>query len=61
MALLSSGANESLGGTFVSVASVDRTLDADSGKGVTDVWGEEFEHLCAELEPPGKGNHTLNA
>merc|ERR1712187_986558 len=39
----------------------NEAFDKDSGKGLIDVWGDEFERLYAQLEAAGKGRTTVKA
>merc|ERR1739848_713042 len=39
----------------------NEAFDADSGKGLMDIWGEEFEALYLQLEAAGKGRKTVKA
>mmetsp|Transcript_43242 Transcript_43242/g.77728 ORF Transcript_43242/g.77728 Transcript_43242/m.77728 type:complete len:807 (+) Transcript_43242:65-2485(+) len=39
----------------------NEAFDEESGKGLMDVWGEEFEELFAKLEAAGKGKKTIKA
>jgi ribonucleoside-diphosphate reductase alpha chain len=39
----------------------NEAFDAESGKGLMDMWGEEFERVYVELEKAGKGRKTVNA
>merc|ERR1712070_970440 len=39
----------------------NEAFDQDSGKGLMDVWGEEFEQLYQQLEAAGKGRKTVKA
>merc|ERR1719367_473658 len=39
----------------------NEAFDAESGKGLMDVWGREFERLYAQLEAAGKGRRTVKA
>jgi len=39
----------------------NEAYDAESGKGLIDVWGEEFERMYTELEAAGKGRKTVKA
>eukprot|EP00411_Alexandrium_monilatum_P020828 CAMPEP_0175207256 /NCGR_PEP_ID=MMETSP0093-20121207/13019_1 /TAXON_ID=311494 /ORGANISM="Alexandrium monilatum, Strain CCMP3105" /LENGTH=817 /DNA_ID=CAMNT_0016500415 /DNA_START=24 /DNA_END=2477 /DNA_ORIENTATION=- len=39
----------------------NETVDAETGKGLIDVWGEEFEHMYTRLEVAGKGRKTVKA
>merc|ERR1712224_828891 len=37
----------------------DETYDEESGKGLIDVWGEEFEKMYIHLEAAGKGRKSV--
>merc|ERR550525_2047946 len=39
----------------------NEAFDASTGKGLMDVWGEEFEQMYAQLEADGKGLKTVKA
>jgi len=39
----------------------NQAFDAETGKGLMDVWGEEFEGLYARLEAESKGTKTVKA
>merc|ERR1711957_380781 len=39
----------------------NEAFDQDSGKGLIDVWGEDFERLYTRLESEGKGRKTVKA
>merc|ERR1711871_335256 len=39
----------------------NETLDAASGKGLMDVWGEDFDSMYMKLEAEGKGRKTIKA
>jgi len=39
----------------------NETLDPSTGKGLIDVWGEEFETMYTKLEAEGRGRRTLPA
>merc|ERR1712100_502177 len=39
----------------------NEAFDAETGKGLQDVWGEEFERMYTELEAAGKGRKTVKA
>merc|ERR1719460_129588 len=39
----------------------NEAIDTATGKGLIDVWGEEFEDLYKELEAAGKGRKTIKA
>merc|ERR1719510_2024044 len=39
----------------------NETIDMETGKGLIDVWGEEFERLYTQLEADGKGQKTVKA
>merc|ERR1712048_1421904 len=39
----------------------DEAFDADTGKGLIDVWGEEFESMYTKLETSGKGRKSVSA
>jgi len=39
----------------------NEAFDQDSGKGLIDVWGEEFETMYTRLESEGKGRKTVKA
>jgi len=39
----------------------DEAYDEESGKGLIDVWGPDFEQLYEQLESSGKGRKTVNA
>merc|ERR1719235_2574993 len=39
----------------------NEAFDAETGKGLQDVWGEEFERLYTELEAAGKGRKSVKA
>merc|ERR1719414_2599009 len=39
----------------------NEAFDSESGKGLMDVWGEEFERMYAQLEAAGKGQKTVKA
>merc|ERR550537_204474 len=39
----------------------NEAFDQESGKGLMDVWGEEFEKMYAQLEAAGKGRKTVKA
>merc|ERR1711920_253091 len=39
----------------------NEAYDAETGKGLIDVWGEEFERLYTQLEADGKGQKTVKA
>jgi len=39
----------------------NEAFDAETGKGLMDMWGEEFERLYAQLEAAGKGRKTVKA
>merc|ERR1712232_24396 len=39
----------------------NQAYDADSGKGLIDVWGSDFERMYTELEAAGKGHKTVKA
>merc|ERR1712224_882172 len=39
----------------------DETYDEESGKGLMDVWGEEFDRMYTQLEGAGKGRKTVKA
>lgn len=39
----------------------NEAYDQDSGKGLMDVWGEEFEKMYTQLEAAGKGRKTVKA
>jgi len=39
----------------------NEAFDAESGKGLIDVWGEDFERMYTELEQAGKGRKTVKA
>merc|ERR1719171_1223151 len=39
----------------------NEAFDVDTGKGLMDLWGEEFERLYTRLEEEGKGRKTINA
>merc|ERR1712187_389549 len=39
----------------------NEAYDKDSGKGLIDVWGEEFESMYTKLEDAGKGRKTVSA
>merc|ERR1711957_174164 len=39
----------------------NEVLDKDTGKGLMDVWGEEFEQMYTKLEAAGKGRKTVKA
>merc|ERR1719163_1230365 len=39
----------------------NEAFDQDSGKGLIDVWGDEFEHMYTKLESEGKGRKTVKA
>jgi len=39
----------------------NEAFDADTGKTLIDVWGEEFENMYVRLEKDGKGRRTISA
>jgi len=39
----------------------NEAFDVETGKGLMDMWGEEFERLYVELEASGKGKRTVKA
>merc|ERR1719510_1542632 len=39
----------------------NETIDMETGKGLIDVWGEEFEQMYTQLELAGKGQKTVKA
>merc|ERR1712205_193486 len=39
----------------------NEAYDAETGKGLMDVWGEEFEKMYAAVEAAGKGRKTVKA
>merc|ERR1711953_525066 len=39
----------------------DEAFDAETGKGLIDAWGEEFETLYTQLEESGKGRKAVSA
>mmetsp|Transcript_85055 Transcript_85055/g.162746 ORF Transcript_85055/g.162746 Transcript_85055/m.162746 type:complete len:809 (-) Transcript_85055:212-2638(-) len=39
----------------------NETLDLETGRGLIDVWGEEFEKMYTQLESAGKGRKTVKA
>merc|ERR1719330_298082 len=39
----------------------NEAYDAETGKGLFDTWGDEFERLYAQLEAEGKGHKTVKA
>ena len=39
----------------------NEAYDAETGKGLIDLWGEEFEALYIRLEAEGKGRKTIKA
>merc|ERR1712232_231265 len=39
----------------------NEAFDAETGKGLIDVWGEEFEKMYTQLEAAGKGRKTVSA
>jgi len=39
----------------------NEAFDAESGKGLMDMWGEEFERVYVQLEAAGKGRKTVSA
>jgi len=39
----------------------NETIDVETGKGLIDVWGKEFEKLYTDLEKAGKGRKTVKA
>merc|ERR1712217_961491 len=39
----------------------NEAFDAETGKGLIDVWGEEFEKMYTKLEDAGKGRKTVSA
>merc|ERR1711957_944226 len=39
----------------------NEAFDAETGKGLVDIWGEEFETLYERLESEGKGRKTVKA
>merc|ERR1712070_810062 len=39
----------------------NEAFDQDSGKGLIDVWGEEFEMMYIKMEEAGKGRKTMGA
>merc|ERR1719399_1453605 len=39
----------------------NEAFDHESGKGLIDVWGEEFEKMYTEMERAGKGRKTVKA
>jgi len=39
----------------------NEAFDAETGKGLMDVWGDEFEQLYTRLETEGKGRKTVKA
>jgi len=39
----------------------NEAYDPETGKGLIDVWGEEFERLYTQLEADGKGHKTVKA
>merc|ERR1712187_1062762 len=39
----------------------NEAYDKDSGKGLIDVWGEEFEKMYTKLEDAGKGRKSVSA
>merc|ERR1712048_1079147 len=39
----------------------NEAFDAETGKGLIDVWGEEFEEMYTKLEEAGKGRKTVSA
>lgn len=39
----------------------NETLDKETGKGLMDVWGEEFDLMYERAEAAGKGRKTVNA
>lgn len=39
----------------------NEAYDQESGKGLMDVWGEEFEQMYSQLEEAGKGKKTVKA
>jgi len=39
----------------------DATIDAETGKGLIDMWGEEFETRYLKLEAEGKGRRSVKA
>jgi len=39
----------------------NESFDQNTGKGLMDVWGEEFEKMYTELEAAGKGRKTVKA
>merc|ERR1719446_1031318 len=39
----------------------NETVNVETGKGLMDVWGEEFEQLYTRLEAEGKGHKTVKA
>ena len=39
----------------------NEAFDAETGKGLIDLWGEEFEALYIRLEAEGKGRKTIKA
>merc|ERR1719330_1957691 len=39
----------------------NETIDVETGRGLIDVWGEEFERMYTQLELAGKGQKTVKA
>mmetsp|Transcript_90300 Transcript_90300/g.292238 ORF Transcript_90300/g.292238 Transcript_90300/m.292238 type:complete len:809 (+) Transcript_90300:83-2509(+) len=39
----------------------NEAFDAETGKGLIDVWGDEFERMYTQLEAAGKGRKTVKA
>uniref|UniRef100_A0A7S2IMB4 Ribonucleoside-diphosphate reductase n=1 Tax=Alexandrium andersonii TaxID=327968 RepID=A0A7S2IMB4_9DINO len=39
----------------------NESFDPETGKGLMDVWGEDFERMYAQLEAAGKGKKTVKA
>merc|ERR1719373_540660 len=39
----------------------NQAFDSETGKGLIDVWGEEFEQMYTKLEAAGKGVKTISA
>merc|ERR1719510_1618032 len=39
----------------------NETIDMETGKGLIDVWGEEFESMYTQLEAAGKGRRSVKA
>merc|ERR1712207_131352 len=39
----------------------NETIDVETGKGLIDVWGEDFEQMYEQMESAGKGQKTVKA